>query len=135
MTARTFCSAGDCITVTESTQHPGVIHIGTQHDGQPGSAQLTVTRGEWEAFVAGIKAEERDRIYAELGNEHFVIFTKDRWTVEHSVECRLSGHMHECEYHSAVQRDPDDARARAGYGRFHLTVNPDGWPELEEVSQ
>jgi hypothetical protein len=61
VTTRTFCSAGDCITVTESTTHPGVIHIGTRHDGQPGRAQLTVTRGEWEAFVAGIKAEERTR--------------------------------------------------------------------------
>jgi hypothetical protein len=66
---RTFCAAGDCITVTESTTHPGVIHIGTQHDGQAGRAQLTVTRGEWEAFVAGIKAEERDRI-RELAAEH-----------------------------------------------------------------
>jgi hypothetical protein len=62
MTARTSCAAGDCITVTESTTHPNVIHISTQHDGQPGRAQLTVTRGEYEAFVAGIKAEERDRI-------------------------------------------------------------------------
>jgi hypothetical protein len=62
MTARTWCSAGDCITVTESTTHPNVIHISTQHDGQPGRAQLTVTRAEYEAFVAGIKAEERARI-------------------------------------------------------------------------
>jgi Domain of unknown function (DUF397) len=60
---KTWCSAGDCITVTESTEHPGVIHIGTRHDGEPGRVQLTVTRGEWEAFVAGIKAEERDRIH------------------------------------------------------------------------
>jgi hypothetical protein len=59
---RTYCSAGDCITVTESTTHPNVIHIGTQHDGQAGRAQLTVTRGEYDAFVAGIKAEERERI-------------------------------------------------------------------------
>jgi hypothetical protein len=58
---RIWCAAGDCITVTESTTHPGVIHIGTQHDGQPGRAQLTVTRGEYNAFVAGIKARERDR--------------------------------------------------------------------------
>jgi hypothetical protein len=63
---RIWCSAGDCITVTESTTHPNVIHIGTQHDGQPGRAQLTVTRGEYEAFVAGIKAEEDERIRAHV---------------------------------------------------------------------
>jgi len=48
---------------------------------------------------AAVAAAERERLYAELGNDHYVIFTEDGWTTEHSIECRLSGHMHECVYH------------------------------------
>jgi hypothetical protein len=65
----------------------------------------------WHALMAGLRAAapliaaaERERIYALLGNDHFVIFTEDRWTIEHSVDCRLSGRMHECGYHAAVAR-------------------------------
>jgi hypothetical protein len=51
-----------------------------------------------------IAAAERQKLYEELGNDHYVIFTEDGWTTEHSVECRLSGHMHECAYHDAASR-------------------------------
>jgi hypothetical protein len=54
------------------------------------------------AAVPAIQAAGRERVCAELGNDHYVTFTEDRWTVEHSVECRLSGQMHECAYHAAV---------------------------------
>jgi len=47
---------------------------------------------------------ERKRLYAEIGNDHWVVFTEDGWSTEHSIQCRLSGHMHECEYHTAVGR-------------------------------
>jgi len=49
-----------------------------------------------------VAAAERDRLYAELGNDHYAIFTEDRWTVEHSVGCRLGGQLPECAYHAAV---------------------------------
>src|SRR6266496_4184243 len=78
------------------------------------SAQAIGSQGmaaaRWHAVVAleaaapAIRADERARVRAELGNDHYVIFTGDRWTVEHSVECKLSGHMHECDYHAAVAR-------------------------------
>lgn len=67
----------------------------------------------WEELDAGqrevdmrigeaVALAEREQIYAELGNDHYVIFTENGWTVEHSMECRLSGHMHECPHHEAV---------------------------------
>jgi hypothetical protein len=80
--------------------------------------------------IAEAVAAERERIYAELGNDHYVIFTEDRWTIEHSVECRLSGHMHECDWHAAVARitaefDPDMA------GRWRIDgIDSEGLPNL-----
>jgi hypothetical protein len=59
-----------------------------------------------------------------------VVFTEDRWTVEHSVECRLSGRMHECGHHAAVARitaefDPEMA------GRWRIaSIDSDGLPDL-----
>jgi hypothetical protein len=91
----------------------------------------------WHALMAGLRAAaplvaaaERERIYTLLGNGHFVIFTEDRWTIEHSVGCRLGGQMHECEYHAAVARiagefDPDMA------GRWRIDgIDDDGLPSL-----
>ena len=82
-----------------------------------------------------IRALERERIYAELGNDHYVIFTKDRWTVEHSVECRLSGRMHECEYHVAL-RKVTGRKPRAGeLGRWRITgIDSEGLPDLERAN-
>jgi hypothetical protein len=91
VTTRTFCSAGDCITVTESTQHPNVIHISTRHDGQPGRAQLTVTKGEYEAFVAGIKAEERERI-RQLAVERQARYRTCLGTHPNSGDCKAWHH-------------------------------------------
>lgn len=75
-------------------------------------------------------AAERERIYDLLGRDHYVIFTEDRWTVEHSVDCRLSGRMPECEYHAAVVRisgEFDPAMA----GRWLITaIDPNGEPAL-----
>jgi hypothetical protein len=87
-----------------------------------------------EAAAPHIAAAERGRIYAELGNDHYVIFTEDRWTVEHSVECRISGHMPECDYHAAVrliadEYDPDRA------GRWRITgIDSEGLPSLERTN-
>jgi len=80
-----------------------------------------------------IAAAERERIYAELGNDHYVIFTEDRWTIEHSVECRLSGHMHECSEHEAIAltaREYDPGMA----GRWRINgIGDDGLPSLERA--
>lgn len=81
-----------------------------------------------------IAAAERARLYAELGNDHYVIFTRDGWTTEHSVECRLSGRMSECEWHEAVRRfagefDPDLL------GRWRITGVSEGRPGLERAER
>jgi len=83
-----------------------------------------------EVMLRRAEPHIRAAIYAELGNDHYVIFTEDRWTVEHSVECKLSGHMHECDYHEAVSRiaaefDPDME------GRWLITaIDGNGEPAL-----
>jgi hypothetical protein len=84
----------------------------------------------WRNLAAVIAQAEQERIYDQLGHDHFVVFSRDRWTVEHSVECRLSGHMAECDIHSAIAEDPDDYRARAGYGRWRIVLADDGYLDL-----
>ena len=86
-----------------------------------------------EAFCAGWEAQ-RERLYAELGNDHYVIFTEDHWTIEHSVECRLSGHMHECEYHTAARRAADECNPWPGRWRIN-GIDGDGLPSLERAGQ
>lgn len=82
------------------------------------------------AAAPAIRAAERERVYAELGNDHHVIFTEDRWTVEHSVECRLSGHMHECAYHAAVAAVADEPRPEMA-GRWRIAgIDAAGLPIL-----
>lgn len=78
-----------------------------------------------EAFCAGWEAA-----LDLLGHDHYVIFTEDRWTVEHSVECKLSGRMHECEYHEAIADGAADYHARYGNGRWRLLLDEDGYTEL-----
>jgi len=63
---------------------------------------LTALHASLDVAEPLIRADERERVYDELGHDHYVIFTDDGWTTEHSVECRLSGHMHECAIHSAI---------------------------------
>ena len=80
----------------------------------------------------------RERIYAELGNDHYVTFTHGRWTIEHSVECRLSGHMSECAYHEAVATAADDFLADWGggtLGRWRITGISEGLPDLERADR
>ena len=97
----------------------------------PGDMDARVwARAVLEASRRFIEAAERERIFDLLGHDHFVIFTEDGWTVEHSVECRLSGQMHLCEHHKAVVRiadefDPDMA------GRWLITaIDSEGEPAL-----
>jgi hypothetical protein len=81
-----------------------------------------------------IEAAERQRIYDQLGNDHFVIFTPDGWTTEHSVECRLSGHMHECELHTAVGRVVGYGAPMSGHWRID-GIDSEGLPELSRADQ
>ena len=66
--------------------------------------------------------------------EHFVVFTQDRWTVEHSAECRISGHMHECDWHAAVARVAEDGYEADMDGRWKIThIDSEGLPSFERA--
>lgn len=40
---------------------------------------------------------------------HSVVFSDERFTIEHSFACKLTGRMAECEYHAAIERlDPHE---------------------------
>jgi hypothetical protein len=54
----------------------------------------------------------RAALYAELGNDHYVIFTEEARTTERSIECRLSGHVHECADHALMVRSRMSAARR-----------------------
>jgi hypothetical protein len=87
-------------------------------------------RAAVEAVTPHIAAAERERLYAELGNDHWVIFTEDGWTTEHSVECRLSGLMSSCAWHEAVRRIADDFDPDMA-GRWLITaIDGNGEPAL-----
>jgi len=88
-----------------------------------------VRRQHAESVRAGILSE-RQRLCDELGHDHYVIFTEDRWTIEHSVECRLSGHMATCRYHEAVALIADEPRADL-LGRWRIDqIDSEGLPAL-----
>jgi len=55
------CSGnGECITVTASRLHADLIYIGRELDGERCRGQLTVTRAEFAAHIAAVKAGEYD---------------------------------------------------------------------------
>jgi hypothetical protein len=101
-----------------------------EHD-EKWHAAVVDARRSLEAAVPAI----RQQVYDELGHDHYVIFTEDRWTIEHSVECRLSGQMHECAIHRAISEafwgapDPDQ------FGRWRVVSidGAGGWPQLERA--
>jgi hypothetical protein len=85
------------------------------------------------AAAPAIQSAERERIYAALGPAHYVIFTEDGWTVEHSVECRLSGHMPHCEWLRAVRRVAAEPRAEM-MGRWRIDgIDGAGLPSLARI--
>ncbi len=66
-----------------------------------------------------------------LGADHYVIFSEDRWIVEHSLACRISGHMAECEYHQAIA---EVYGHRLVIGRWRITeIDEMGMPSLERA--
>lgn len=93
---------------------------------------LTALNAALDVAEPLIRADERQKVYDELGHDHYVIFTEDRWTVEHSVQCRLSGRMHECSIHSAIAAWADTYEP-AMSGRWRV-VSADGpVPVLERA--
>lgn len=78
----------------------------------------------------------REHLYEQIGNDHWVIFTEDGWSTEHSIECRLSGHMHECVYHEAIRRvsgNRDPGEIAPMLGRWKITSISEGLPGLERA--
>jgi len=116
-----------CTRVWEAWQ------FGTMTEDDFVPAAETDIAGDLIVWRDAAVAAERERLYAELGNDHYVIFTEDRWTIEHSVECRLSGHMHKCAYHEAIR-----GMVTAGYGpeaegRWRITaISSGGYPPILE---
>jgi hypothetical protein len=99
--------------------------------GALGSVLVETARRAVAAAYPVIAAAERERLYAELGNDHYVIFTEDGWAVEHSITCRLSGHMHECAYHAAI-REIADGYDPGSLGRWKITdIDSEGLPSFE----
>lgn len=93
-------------------------------------------RADWRAVADAVRmvvaADERQRIYAEIGSDHHVTFTEDRWTVEHSLECRLSGQMPQCAYHQAIAAIAADFEP-ADLGRWRIASISEGLPDLERA--
>jgi hypothetical protein len=84
-----------------------------------------------EGAVATLTASIERAVRDLLGDGHFVTFTNDRYTVEHSIDCRLGGAMDECKAHTAVQRLADRGFDPALVGRWRIaSVNEDGIPDL-----
>jgi hypothetical protein len=112
----------------------GTLNIGRGSIDSPEIIGRLIAAEVLRVATPTIAAAERERLYAELGNDHYVIFTEDGWTTEHSVECRLSGHMHSCAWHEAVKRiatgcDPDML------GRWKITGISEGLPDLERADR
>jgi hypothetical protein len=97
-------AAGDIVTTLTWRQQAVAAFLSAQ-DGwrrsvTASSPALTALHAALDVAEEAIRAE----VYDHLGHDHFVIFTEDGWTTEHSIECRLSGRMHECTIHSAIGR-------------------------------
>lgn len=61
--------------------------------------------------------------------DHFVVFSEDHWTVEHSVACRVSGAMAACDFHYAIARVADADNNLMG--RFRICeIDSEGLPSL-----
>lgn len=108
------------------------VYVG-EDDWPEGVAAIHVKCNE-DAIATAVAAE-RARLFAELGSDHYVIFTEDRWTVEHSVECRLSGQMPECEYHAAIVLVADDFDPERA-GRWCIDgIDSEGLPSLTRADE
>jgi hypothetical protein len=66
-----------------------------------------------------------------LGREHYVTYTEDGWSTEHSLACRLSGNMAHCAYHGAAGEASDPGVL---LGRYRITdIAENGHAMLERA--
>ena len=66
-------------------------------------------------------------------DDHFVVFTAEAWTVEHSFACRLSGAMSDCPYTRTIQKIADESDPDM-LGRWRiLDIDSEGLPSLERA--
>lgn len=70
-------------------------------------------------------------------SSHYVNFTDDSWSVEHSLQCRMDGEMQRgCAYERAVRLVSDDwmQPPPEQLGRWRITeIDSDGLPALERA--
>ena len=82
------------------------------------------------------RAERAEARLAALEGPHILVLSADRWTIEHSLACRESGRMAECDVHERVAAwidrmgEPDLPRGRYEIGDGPLptalaNLNPD----------
>jgi hypothetical protein len=122
------------LILTDAPEGTIPLHGSTQVWACPGClAHLrgqTITHPDDCPVIAGVQAEERERVYAVLGNDHHVTFTDDGWVIEHSVTCRLAGTMADCENNQAVRLLAEEV-GLARTGRWLITgINSEGFPRL-----
>ncbi len=86
--------------------------------------------------VLKLSVDQAVEVLGSVWPDHFVIFTEDRWTVEHSFACRLSGEMHACPAHKAIATIAEDGYDVNMVGRWRITrVDSEGLPSLERTPQ
>jgi hypothetical protein len=76
-----------------------------------------------EQIVAAIEASQPD---------HIIEITEDRWTIQHSMACRVDGRLFDCPvnraaYRLAIANWPDDM------GRYRCDVDERGWLVIGEA--
>ena len=66
-------------------------------------------------------------------SEHFVTFDESGWTIEHSLQCRMTGEMHRgCSHQHAVLAVLEDDHDN--YGRWRITdIDSEGLPSYERA--
>lgn len=87
-----------------------------------------------------LEREEATALFIELGealgieNAHYVVFDDDGWTIEHSMECRLSGDMTQCVVNDVLRNDtrhgqPEWVMLKDGRARYKLVheLEYDNW--------
>ena len=67
--------------------------------------------------------------------DHFVTFTLHNWSIEHSLQCRMTGEMQRgCAYEKAVVLVSDGGPYDDQLGRWRITaIDSEGLPSLEKA--
>lgn len=66
--------------------------------------------------------------------DHIAVFRPDGWQIQHSVECRISGKLLDCEIHKAVVADTRDGQPPwVSNGRYRVSLNEEGDGYYERI--